>query len=350
MRFVLPHHVGMRPVWLLRLGLFLYDHIGGRKLLAKPRTLDIRSDPAGKPLKPIFRRAFEYSDCCVDDARLVVLNARGAADRGAAIHTRTAVTSARREGMHWHVGLQNLRNGKRWDVRARLLVNAAGPWVDEVLANAMGRNGVHNVRLVQGSHLVIRRRFEHGRAYFLQNADGRIIFAIPYGGEFTLIGTTDLDYSGDPRAAEIGDSEIAYLIEAANEYFLDPVRQEEIVWSFSGVRPLFDDGATKAQEATRGTPALMLTARGFSVTYLNGFMDMEQRRRVQQEFAGEVRVLATRAGALLMQLVFATLIIAAASAPLLLLGGTTGAFYRELATAYLIAVVAATTFVSEARS
>jgi glycerol-3-phosphate dehydrogenase len=251
MRFVLPHHEGMRPAWLLRLGLFLYDHIGGRKLLAKTRTLDMRSDPAGEPLKPIFRRAFEYSDCCVDDARLVVLNARGAADRGAAIHTRTAVTSARREGMHWHVGLQNLRNGKRWDVRARLLVNADGPWVDEVLANAMGRNGVHNVRLVQGSHLVIRRRFEHGRAYFFQNTDGRIIFAIPYEDDFTLIGTTDLDYTGDPQAAEIGEAEIDYLLEAASEYFRDPLERDEIVWAFSGVRPLFDDGATKAQEATR---------------------------------------------------------------------------------------------------
>ena len=251
MRFVLPHHEGMRPAWLLRLGLFLYDHIGGRRLLDKTRTLDMRSDPAGKPLKPIFRRAFEYSDCCVDDARLVVLNARGAADRGATIHTRTAVTSARREGMHWLVGLQNLRNGKRREVRARLLVNAAGPWVDEVLASALGRNGAHNVRLVQGSHLVIRRRFEHGRAYFFQNADGRIIFAIPYENDFTLIGTTDLDYAGDPQAAEISESEIDYLLEAASEYFRDPLERHEIVWAFSGVRPLFDDGATKAQEATR---------------------------------------------------------------------------------------------------
>lgn len=251
MRFVLPHHEGMRPAWLLRLGLFLYDHIGGRKMLDKTRTLDMRSDPAGIPLKPIFRRAFEYSDCCVDDARLVVLNARGAADRGAIIHTRTAVTSARREGMHWLVGLQNLRNGKRREVRARLLVNAAGPWVDEVLANALGRNGVHNVRLVQGSHIVVGRRFEHGRAYFFQNADGRIIFAIPYENDFTLIGTTDLDYAGDPHAAEISEAEIAYLLEAASEYFRDALRREEIVWAYSGVRPLFDDGATRAQEATR---------------------------------------------------------------------------------------------------
>jgi glycerol-3-phosphate dehydrogenase len=161
------------------------------------------------------------------------------------------VSSGLREGMHWLVGIQDMRNGKRQEKRARLLVNAAGPWVDEVLANTLGNNGAHNVRLVQGSHIVIRRRLEHGRAYFFQNADSRIIFAIPYEDDFTLIGTTDLDYVGDPQSAEISQAEITYLLEAASEYFMEPVRQEEIAWAFSGVRPLFDDGATKAQEATR---------------------------------------------------------------------------------------------------
>jgi len=180
MRFVLPHHEGLRPAWLLHLGLFLYDHIGGRKLLPKTRTLDMRQDPAGKPLKPLFHRAFEYSDCWVDDARLVVLNARDAADRGAVIRTRSKVAAARREGDHWVVTVENQRTGQAEEVRARLLVNAAGPWIDQVLGEAISGKAVHNVRLVQGSHIVVRKKFTDPRAYFFQNRVGRIIFAIPY--------------------------------------------------------------------------------------------------------------------------------------------------------------------------
>ena len=251
MRFVLPHAKGLRPAWLLRLGLFLYDHIGGRKLLPPTRMLDMRRDPAGKPLKPLFSRAFEYSDGWVDDARLVVLNARDAADRGAVIRTRTKVTSARREGSGWRVRIEDLRNRRTEEVRARLLVNAAGPWVDQVLSDGIGQGGVHNVRLVQGSHIVVPKKFDDPRAYFFQNRDGRIIFAIPYQDAFTLIGTTDRDYVGDPGEVAITQSEIAYLCEAASEYFADPVRPEDVVWTYSGVRPLYDDGASKAQEATR---------------------------------------------------------------------------------------------------
>ncbi|MGF7005927.1 glycerol-3-phosphate dehydrogenase [Aminobacter sp. BE322] len=250
MRFVLPHAEGLRPAWLLRLGLFLYDHIGGRKLLPATRTLDMRSDPAGKPLKPIFRRAFEYSDGWVNDARLVVLNARDAADRGAIIRTRTKVTAARRENGHWVVKTENLRSGAVQEIKARLIVNAAGPWVDRVLAETVGQD-VHNVRLVQGSHIVVRKKFDDPRAYFFQNKDGRIIFAIPYEDDFTLIGTTDQDYDGDPRSARISQTEIDYLCNAASEYFAEPVKPEHIVWTYSGVRPLYDDGASKAQEATR---------------------------------------------------------------------------------------------------
>ncbi|MEO5325814.1 glycerol-3-phosphate dehydrogenase [Mesorhizobium sp. CC13] len=250
MRFVLPHAEGLRPAWLLRLGLFLYDHIGGRKLLPATRTLDMRSDPAGKPLKPIFRRAFEYSDGWVNDARLVVLNARDAADRGAVIRTRTKVTAARRENGHWIVRTEDLRSGAVHEIKARLIVNAAGPWVDRVLAETVGQDA-HNVRLVQGSHIVVRKKFDDPRAYFFQNKDGRIIFAIPYEDDFTLIGTTDQDYDGDPRSARISETEIAYLCDAASEYFAEPVRPEHIVWTYSGVRPLYDDGASKAQEATR---------------------------------------------------------------------------------------------------
>jgi glycerol-3-phosphate dehydrogenase len=252
MRFVLPYHKGgPRPAWLVRLGLFLYDHIGGRKQLPATRTLDMRKDPAGKPLKPIFTKAFEYSDGWVNDARLVVLNARDAADRGATIRTRAKVTEARRENDHWVVAVEDLRSRKVEEVRARLIVNAAGPWVDHVLSAAIGQNDVHNVRLVQGSHIVVRKKFDDPRAYFFQNNDGRIIFAIPYEEEFTLIGTTDQDYSGDPHEAKISGAETKYLCDAASEYFAAPVKAEDIVWTYSGVRPLYDDGASKAQEATR---------------------------------------------------------------------------------------------------
>src|SRR5690606_14106915 len=191
LRFVLPHARGIRPAWLIRLGLFLYDHIGGRRLLPATRTLDMRSDPAGKPLKPPFRRAFEYSDCWVNDARLVVLNARDAADRGATIRTRAKVTRARREDGLWTVTVEDAASGAAATVRARLLVNAAGPWIDTVLAETVGQNGAHNVRLVQGSHIVVERKFDDPRAYFFQNRDGRIVFAIPYETDYTLIGTTD---------------------------------------------------------------------------------------------------------------------------------------------------------------
>jgi glycerol-3-phosphate dehydrogenase len=259
MRFVLPHHKGLRPAWLLRLGLFLYDHIGGRRELPATKTLDMRVDAAGTPLKPLFSRAFEYSDCWVNDARFVALNARDAADRGAVIRTRTRVASARRDGDHWLATLEDRRTRTQETLRARLIVNAAGPWVDEVLTGSVGQNNVHNVRLVQGSHIVIAKKFDDPRAFFFQNQDGRIIFAIPYEDDFTLIGTTDQDYVGDPAAAAISDREIDYLCAAASEYFAEPVRREHIVWTYSGVRPLYDDGASKAQEATRD---YVLTADG----------------------------------------------------------------------------------------
>ncbi|RWX65332.1 glycerol-3-phosphate dehydrogenase, partial [Mesorhizobium sp. M4B.F.Ca.ET.089.01.1.1] len=251
MRFVLPYAEGLRPAWLIRLGLFLYDHIGGRKLLPATKTLDMARDPAGKPLKPLFRKAFEYSDGWVNDARLVALNARDAADRGAIIRTRTKVVGARRDGDLWAIRLEDVRTGETEEVKARLLVNAAGPWVDHVLSATVGQNDVHNVRLVQGSHIVIAKKFDDPRAYFFQNKDGRIIFAIPYEEEFTLIGTTDRDYPGDPHEVKISDTEIDYLCAAASEYFAQAVKRSDIVWTYSAVRPLYDDGASKAQEATR---------------------------------------------------------------------------------------------------
>ncbi|MGH6862051.1 MAG: glycerol-3-phosphate dehydrogenase [Phyllobacterium sp.] len=251
MRFVLPHHAGLRPAWLLRLGLFLYDHIGGRKRLPPTRTLDMTSDPAAKPLKSLYTKAFEYSDCWVNDARLVALNARDAADRGAVIRTRTKVVSARRDAAQWTLTLQDGLTGATEEIRARLVVNAAGPWVDEVLTDVIGSTNAHNVRLVQGSHIVVRRKFDDPRAYFFQNTDGRIIFAIPYEQDFTLIGTTDQDYRGNPAEVAISEAEIDYLCAAASEYFAEKVERAHVVWTYSGVRPLYDDGASKAQEATR---------------------------------------------------------------------------------------------------
>lgn len=251
LRFVLPFQKGgIRPAWLIRLGLFLYDHLGGRKLLPATKTLDLRTDPAGKALKPLFSTAFEYSDGWVDDARMVVLNARDAADKGAEILPRHKVVSARREDGVWTVELHDQLSGQTLIRKALMLVNAAGPWVDRVIAST-GDNRRASVRLVQGSHIVIAKKFEGSRAYFFQNPDNRIIFAIPYEDDFTLIGTTDQDYLGDAKDVAITDGEIDYLCNAASEYFASPVTRQDIVWTYSGVRPLYDDGASKAQEATR---------------------------------------------------------------------------------------------------
>lgn len=252
LRFVLPHHKGLRPAWLLRLGLFLYDYIGGRKLLPATRTLDLTTDRAGQPLKPgLFSRGFEYSDCWVDDARLVALNARDAADRGAIIETRTRAISAERGADGWTLALEDTLTGARKTVRGRVLVNAAGPWVADVLSSKLRSNAKAKVRLVQGSHIVVKRAFDHDRCYIFQNADGRIIFAIPYERDFTLIGTTDRDYKGDPAEVKATEDEIAYLCKAASEYFTRPVTREDVVWTYSGVRPLYDDGASEAKAATR---------------------------------------------------------------------------------------------------
>jgi glycerol-3-phosphate dehydrogenase len=252
LRFVLPHHKGLRPAWLLRLGLFLYDHIGGRKKLPATSTLDLAADGVGKPLKPgLFARGFEYSDCWVNDARLVALNARDAADRGAAINTRTKAVSATREADGWSLTVEHRDTGKTETVRGKVLINAAGPWVANVLTGTMRANGEARVRLVQGAHIIVRKLFDHNRCYIFQNGDGRIIFAIPYEGAFTLIGTTDQDYAGDPAKVAITPGEIDYLCAAASEYFTKPIVKDDVVWTYSGVRPLYDDGASEAKAATR---------------------------------------------------------------------------------------------------
>ncbi len=271
-RFVLPHHAGLRPTWLIRLGLFLYDHLGGRTILPGTRSLDLRRDPAGEPLQSRYVRGFEYSDCTVDDARLVVLNARDAAAHGADIRTRTRCAGARVVDGVWQLTLDDGDT-----LRARTLVNAAGPYVSRVLADVVGHNAPVRVRLVKGSHIVVKRLYAHDRSYIFQNADGRICFAIPYQNDFTLIGTTDEDFHGDPAEVVIAPEEAAYLCGAVSEYFRTPITPGDIVWQYAGVRPLRDDGATKAQEATRdyvleldappGQPPLLSVFGGKVTTY-----------------------------------------------------------------------------------
>ena len=252
LRFVLPHHGGLRPTWLLRLGLFIYDHLGGRRLLPATRIVNLARDPVGQPLVPgRFTKGFEYSDCFVDDARLVVLNARDAADRGAVIRTRTRAIEARRLDDCWQVMLEDTITGARSSIKARALVNAGGPWVEDVLTRRAGVNAKAHVRLVQGSHIVVPRLYDHDRAYTFQNGDGRIVFVIPFREDFTLIGTTDRDYEGDPSKVKASPEEIAYLCQSVNDYFAKPVKPEDVVWAYAGVRPLYDDGASEAKAATR---------------------------------------------------------------------------------------------------
>ncbi len=267
LRFVLPHHKGLRPAWLLRLGLFLYDHLGGRKLLPATRTLDLRRDPAGQGLAPGFTMGFEYSDCWVEDSRLVVLTAKDAAERGASIRPRTPVTSLQRHADRWLITTRS--GGETRVTQAKVLINTAGPWVGEVLAMT-GSNSPSRARLVKGSHIVVRRLFDHDRAYIFQNGDGRIVFAIPYEGDYTLIGTTDSDYQGDPGTVAASPEDVAYLCRSVSAYLAKPVTPDEVVWTFAGVRPLLDDGSGKPEEATRDYVLELDTAGGAPVVSVFG--------------------------------------------------------------------------------
>lgn len=294
LRFVLPHQEGLRPVWLIRLGLFLYDHLGGRMLLPASGLVDLRRDPAGEPLKPVFTKGFEYSDCWVDDARLVVLNAVDAARRGADIRVRTEVVSAVREHDHWNLETRDTVTGRKATVRSRVLINASGPWISRVIRQRIGGGVQSRIRLVKGSHIVVPKLFEHERAYIFQNADRRIIFAIPYERNFTLIGTTDIDFDGDPGAVATSADEIAYLCAAASEYFAAPVEPDSVVWSYTGVRPLYDDGHVSAQETTRDyvldlqgrkeEPALLNIFGGKITTYRH--LAEEALKKLEDRFAG----------------------------------------------------------------
>jgi len=260
LRFVLPHHRGLRPAWLLRLGLFIYDHLGGREILPGTKTLNLRRDAVGAPLRPEYRRGFEYSDCWVEDSRLVVLNARDAAERGAEIAIGVRCVGAERVDGLWSVTLETVETGARRTVTARGLVNAGGPWVDDVISGALHRKDAAHVRLVRGSHIVTKKLYDHDRAYIFQNADKRIVFAIPYERDFTLIGTTDVDHDGPPSAAKCSQEEADYLRAAVSEYLEKPVAADDVVWTYSGVRPLYDDGTENASAATRDYVCLLYTS------------------------------------------------------------------------------------------
>jgi glycerol-3-phosphate dehydrogenase len=292
LRFVMPHDPGsndLRPAWMIRLGLFLYDHLARREVLPGSAGIDLRSGPIGAPLKPQFSRGFVYSDGWVDDARLVVLNAIDAREHGAEIAVRTRCTAAARAADGWHATLRDAEGQER-RVAARALVNAAGPWAEAFLRGVAKPAGgevlaTKSLRLVKGSHIVVPRIFEHDHAYILQNPDKRIIFAIPYEGDFTLIGTTDVEQRGDPGGARAEPDEIAYLCEQASRYFRQPVTAADVRWTYAGVRPLLDDGAD-ASAVTRdyllesqGAPAPLLSVWGGKITTF---------RKLAEEAADEV--------------------------------------------------------------
>jgi glycerol-3-phosphate dehydrogenase len=259
LRFVMPHDPAMRPAWFIRCGLFLYDHLARRDVLPGSTGVDLRASPLGAPLKARYTRGFIYSDGWVDDARLVILNAIDAREHGAALHTRTRCIAAQRfehgSTKGWTATLR-ASDGREWQVNARALVNAAGPWAESFLrGTAQAAHGealaTRHLRLVKGSHIVVSKRFEHDHAYIFQNPDKRIIFAIPYEGDYTLIGTTDMELHGDPGGAAIQPDEVAYLCEQASRYFAAPVTPSDVVWTYAGVRPLLDDDSGDPSAVTR---------------------------------------------------------------------------------------------------
>ena len=249
--FAMPWMRGRRPAWLIRFGLFLYDNLGGRKILPGTTTVDLSADPVGKPLQDRFAKAFEYSDCWIEDSRLVVLNARDAQERGAQIMTHSKVLLAERVDDVWHITTEEQSTKKTKLTIARMLVNAGGPWAEDIIRNTARINSSDVLRLVRGSHIVTRKLFDHDKCYFFQGEDGRIVFAIPYENDFTLIGTTDLDHEAASIKPECSEAEADYLRTFASSYFKQPIGKDDVVWTYSGVRPLYNDGARSATAATR---------------------------------------------------------------------------------------------------
>jgi len=251
MRFVLPHSPQDRPAWLVRLGLFLYDHLGGRKKLPGTRSLNLDRSPEGTPLLDEYHRGFEYSDCWVDDARMVTLNALGAKEKGATILTRTACVMAKRSKDRWEIFLRDEHSGEMRQVFAKVLINAAGPWVLDIVKQVTHTRSARNVRLVKGSHIIVPKFWEGQQAYLVQNHDKRVIFINPYEGDMALIGTTDIPYEGRAEDVKADESEIQYLMDAVNRYFKVKLRRDDVITHFSGVRPLFDDGKGNPSAVTR---------------------------------------------------------------------------------------------------
>lgn len=241
LRFVMPHVKALRPAWLIRLGLFLYDHLGGRKKLPASRGIDLRKHEAGRPLNDDLSKAFMYSDCWVQDSRLVVLNCMDVVRRGGSVMPRTRCIAAQRNEGIWEIQLKDLVTGEETAVRSRSIVNAAGPWVARFLGDAMSRDDDKDVHLVKGSHIVVPAMFDHEASYLFQNDDGRVIFAIPYEQHYTLIGTTDVAYEGNPADAQASDEEIQYLCDAVNRYFKKAITPSDVTWTYSGVRALYDE-------------------------------------------------------------------------------------------------------------
>lgn len=250
LRFVMPHDVGQRSVWMIRAGLFLYDVLARRELLPRSHGINLHRHEAGGPLQPVFERGFVYSDGWVDDARLVLLNAMDASEKGAVILTRTCCESLVRQGRQWQATLRN-DHGQTLIVTARCVVNAAGPWAHHFLQTVADVASGNSLRLIKGSHIVVKQLFDHPYAYIFQNSDKRIVFAIPYEKAFTLIGTTDIEYRGDAGDVRISGEEVNYLCALANRYFLKKVVPADVIWSYAGVRPLVDDGASHASAVTR---------------------------------------------------------------------------------------------------
>lgn len=251
MRFIIPHLSGMRPKLMLRAGLFIYDYIGGRKLLPPTKTVNLTKGPLGDPLEDAIKVGFEYSDCWVDDARLVVLNARDAADRGAKIMVRTRFTTAKPKDGQWVASVKDLNTGKTKQIQAQVLINASGPWVKSIIEDQLKSETSENIRLVRGSHIVVPKIYDHDRAYFFQIDDGRLVFTIPYENDFTLIGTTDADHEGDPTNPQCSPEEAEYLCKVVSKNFKQDITTNDVVWSYAGVRPLHDNNDGDAKSASR---------------------------------------------------------------------------------------------------
>lgn len=247
---LMPWLKGSRPTWLIRLGLFLYDNLGGRKILAGTSSVDLTTAPEGECLESKYQRAYEYSDCWVEDSRLTLLNVKDAEQKGATILARTKVDSAIPVDGIWEIRTTDA-SGKKDVHYAKMIVNAAGPWAGDIIHNTIKLETKEGVRLVRGSHIVTKKLYEHDKSYFFQGTDGRIMFAIPYEEDYTLIGTTDAAHSDTSVKPECSDEEADYMVDFVNNYFKQDITRDDIVWSYSGVRPLYDDGASSATAATR---------------------------------------------------------------------------------------------------